>query len=656
MKNIPLPSYSKIILLTIRRVVPVALALGLASVTDSARAATATWQNTGTDFYTAGDFLGGSGAGGIPGTGDTVLFNSVEVTNPNLGSSGTISALVFSTSGTGYTLSASPGATLTLTGGTVITGSNTTGTNTISANLIFSGGGTKDIQTGGVSSTVGSTLIISGNISQSTAGTSLSVDRAGTTYGTLTLSGSNSFSGGVSFAHSGLGLPSVGLNIDNNYALGSGTLTLSNNTLSIGNNSGGAITVGNALTLSSASGNGVSFSGPNTLTFTGTTTLAGATGNKGIQDFNLFAGTMVLSGPIVGGTQGLGDDGYGTLILSGTNTFPGAVVLAPGSTNNGGTTGYAVLEFTQEASLYSGSNSYWTAANISVGAPAYSGTGVLAFMVGGTGSGLFTASDIDTIKSLYVATGGGPGGGAGGLGNGVFLGLDTTNGNFTYNSNIANTNAGSNAIGLMKLGANSLTLGGGNSYTGPTVVSTGTLIVSGSLTGSTTISVANGATLQLSASNALNTSTVLTLAGGTLNTNTENVTISNLTLSGSSTLSLGGTAASTASLGDSHLKTWTGTLTITNWSAPALDATGTNHVFFGGSSTGLTSAQLADIFFFNPTINGQQDSGLYSAAILSTGEVVALAAVPEPQTWGMILSGAGILLAFQRSHKRRMGV
>src|SRR5271155_3113819 len=51
------------------------------------RAASPTWNNTGTDFNTGADWTGGTGPGGIPGTGDNATFSSAKLTNPNLSAS-----------------------------------------------------------------------------------------------------------------------------------------------------------------------------------------------------------------------------------------------------------------------------------------------------------------------------------------------------------------------------------------------------------------------------------------------------------------------------------------------------------------------------------------------------------------------------------------
>ena len=72
--------------------------------------------------------------------------------------------------------------------------------------------------------------------------------------------------------------------------------------------------------------------------------------------------------------------------------------------------------------------------------------------------------------------------GTGGFESGSSLGMDTTGGNATYAGAIANPNSGANALGLVKLGPNVLTLtNAGNTYSGPTKVLNGTLLLSGAV-------------------------------------------------------------------------------------------------------------------------------------------------------------------------------
>ncbi len=74
---------------------------------------------------------------------------------------------------------------------------------------------------------------------------------------------------------------------------------------------------------------------------------------------------------------------------------------------------------------------------------------------------------------------------------------------------------------------------------------------------------------------------------------------------------------------DSHSQNWSSaaTLTIANWNG-SLSGGGNTQLKFGTTVTGLTSSQLSQIRFLNPT---GFPAGTYFAAILNTGEVVPYA-------------------------------
>src|ERR1700680_5104818 len=139
------------------------LSLAVSLPEQSAEAATRNWQNSGTDFNTAGNW-----SGGVPGSGDTARFNSAEGTQPNLSASLTINNLDFTAPAIVYALtSANTGIKLTLlrtgTGGaSAINAVNTTGTNTIDAPLVL-GAAANSTQT--FTQASGGTLIVNGVIS-----------------------------------------------------------------------------------------------------------------------------------------------------------------------------------------------------------------------------------------------------------------------------------------------------------------------------------------------------------------------------------------------------------------------------------------------------------------------------------------------------------
>jgi autotransporter-associated beta strand protein len=166
--------------------------------------------------------------------------------------------------------------------------------------------------------------------------------------------------------------------------------------------------------------------------------------------------------------------GTGTQTLSGSATFRGTTTI------DGGT-----LQFAKSSSLYAGTSTSWVKTKIIVNTG-----GTIAFNVGGTNE--FTTGNIATLL-------GGLGGAVNnnGLRAGSTIAFDTTNassGTFTISDAIANTTGtGGGAVGLRKLGTNTLVLSNANTYAGPTNVDQGTLSVTGSL-GATAVSV-NGGTL-----------------------------------------------------------------------------------------------------------------------------------------------------------------
>ena len=259
----------------------------------------------------------------------------------------------------------------------------------------------------------------------------------------------------------------------------------------------------------------------NGLSGTGTVdTVAGGTPTLTVGNNNA---TSSFGGAIQNtlGTLALTKTGTGTQTLSGANTYSGNTAINAG-----------VLDFAKAASLYAstgGSVSATNAAKVSV-----SNGATLALGVGATTT-YFSSADIATVlaNSSFAS--------------GAVLGLDTTNassGTFTHSSAIANTNSGSNTLGLTKLGAGTLILGGANTYTGPTNVTAGTLQagvassagVNGAFGLNSAVTLANtsGVTLAL---NNYNTQ-IGSLAGG-------GATGGNVTL-GSATLTTGGDNTSPA--------------------------------------------------------------------------------------------------------------
>jgi len=405
--------------------------------------------------------------------------NVAKVTNS---SATTSSTLTINTSSQTYQGTITNGAqplSLVMAGGTqILSGSDSyTGGSTINSGILEFSGTASMPATGAVTVNNGGTLAVAiGGSGQFTTGTS----GAGTVGGLL----------------GGTGGQGAGVTWNSGAALGIDTSSASGTYAGVIANIGG-----NVLGLTKTGSNTLTLTGSNT--YTGATTITGGTlqlGNaNAVQNSTLtvrVANSVAFSSGI--GTFNAGAlAGSGNLVLSDTASNP--VTLSVGG-NNATTTysgalsggGGLVMNGTGAMTL-SGSNSYTGGSTINNGILEFSGTtsmpatgtvtvnngGTLAVATGGAGQFTTGTSGAGTIGGLLSGTGGQ---GAGVTWNsGATLGIDTSAGNATYAGVI--TDIGGNVLGLTKLGANTLTLSSSNTYTGTTTIANGTLSTTGTVGG-----------------------------------------------------------------------------------------------------------------------------------------------------------------------------
>ena len=244
---------------------------------------------------------------------------------------------------------------------------------------------------------------------------------------------------------------------------GTGTLILSNasNSYTGGTSmAGGILSVGSDGVLGNTSG-GLTFDGgalQTTATFSSARTVT-MTGNGTVNTDS--ATTLTLSGIINGGPLGrLTKEGTGTLILSGVNTYSGGTTVTTGtlqgntSSLQGNITNNATVIFDQGTTgTYAGNMS-------GTGALIKNGVGTLIL----TGTNGYTGETTVSTGTLQGNTS-------------SLQGNITNNATVIFDQGTTGTYAGnmSGTGALIKDGVGTLILGGVNTYSGETTVSTGTL-------------------------------------------------------------------------------------------------------------------------------------------------------------------------------------
>ena len=373
---------------------------------------------------------------------------------------------------------------------------------------------------------------------------------------------------------------------------------------------------------------GLSKSGAGTLLLNASNAYGGAT--------SVLAGTLRLgaSGALPGGTAlsfgDLNTGSTGILDLGGFNANVGGLVAASGATaniiGNSSTTNDSTLSFATGTSVFEGKiQDALGNGTRKVGVTVSSGSLTLA------GDNSFSGPTTIEGGTLQI----GAGGVSGSLG--ATPGV-ANNGTLVFNraDNIAFTPAITGSGAVEKMGVGTVTLGGSNSYAGSTTIREGTVLLTGSLTATSSITIESGI-LQLGAANRIADGAALALNGGVFNSNGFSETLGQVTLNGSGRFELG-SGASALRFADSSANLWFGDLLISSWSGSGSGG-GVDQLIFGNSASALTADQLALMRFVDPFGPG---SGLYHAAILSTGEVVA---IPEPQSAALLLAAAGLLRA-----------
>ena len=557
------------------------------------------------------------------------------------------------------------GGTFTVNGGTI---DNTSGSAKVVLNVNpISVGGDFAFSTGGGTANNNLTLPGAVNLGGGTRtitnnGAGVLTLGGGITNGTLAKSGSGTLRISGTNSHAGTTINAGKLVAVGSSALGSGTITMQTGSSTLHLQRDSSLTVANAWSfptrnftqtiiidrvnsgnsadwtvsggLAQLSGNTmiwqkgsnitntptVDLSGgmPSTDSTVGTIKMVAESVNLRINNIsNTRARTMELAGDTTGnevyGIITQNNSHPSGLLKSGTGTWTlsGATHSQSGAYSNGTTVTGGILNTTKATAL----SKYNTAGKVIING------GTLGVRVGGAG---WTTTEVDTMLTNATKTSGA-------------IGIDTTNGNLTQWTPFAGAgNFG--ALGLTKLGSNTLILDQANTYTGTTNVNAGTLSISssGSIANTTAVTVAAGAKFIYNSSTALHLAPDLNGSGS-----------NKATFSGEGAVN----AAMTLNSLDDVLSPGNspGTQTFT----PAQDWASFSYDWEVNNFTGTTAGTDFDQIILGSTLNLSGGSGAYQLNVLglTAGDVGGL--VPNfseiNRSW-TILTSAGTLAGFNAAN------
>ena len=611
-------------------------------------------------------------------------------------------ALIFNGAGT---IDFNPGS-LTLTDNAItdFAGSASTAT-TLTGGLYLGTNGSSVVPTGttpiaisgatGISALLlaGTGQIDSGAITAGQSGTTLSIFGSNNTSATMLSPVTNTYSGTYSLPAGAVG--------NATFEFYAGAFNTFNITTAIGSSMNPANSSGSQF------GDMVDINGGGTVVFGaagtnnapiniigGTTLKIGngtALGFGGPLGYNYLNNTNVVLIGVPTTTVGTGSPNTGSLDLNG-QTINNVIALNGGNLTNTSSTAAIIQNGVAGINLTNAGTGYVASSSVAVTLSGGGGSGAAASGKSALGSAGKDASFAGVYQVTTTTAGSGytsaptvtianNGTGTTATGTAVLSNVSLTgtsntiggsNGNMTINAVVSGSGGG-----FSKVGTDTVTLNGINTYSGATTVSAGTLALgaTGSIASTPGINVASGATYDVSAVGAYSVAAGQTLSGGGTVNNTGNTTTiaagafltpssvsiaatqlkfnGNLVLAGSTNLTIYSGATDSVAITGGTL-TYGGSLTV------AINGTETNGLY--GLFTGETSTSSN---FASVTVDGMSltnnsgtwtgtgtggESATFYTSGLNDGDLV-LGAVPEPSRWSLLLIGTVVLagVAWRRS-------
>lgn len=437
-----------------------------------------------------------TGARSVVISGNTVLSGSNDFSgNINL-SGGTLSLNSNNASGTG-SMTVGAARTINNTSGAKITLSNSSyswnGDLTV-ASSVTAAASAIDFGTGGVTLNKGSNLLITLSadvtIGGVISGTSVnSFQKSGN--GTLTLTGLNTFTGGLTVSAGRVNINNGG----NGTASSVGTERLTiNNDRAIGNTSGSSITLttNNPITLFGGGGGNFSFLGPDNLNLgNGAVSLGGSAAST--RSWTISNATLTLGGAIsepLNVATGIMKLGNGTLVLSGANAYTGSTTVRAGTLVAGNSSAFG--NATSAIAVGDSGTAAGDSATLLIDGARTLSRNISANNNSSSNSGAVTIGGTNPTSTSAIFSGNVT------LNRNVSL-TSLNSGATTEFSGIISQSGGTRTVSINGgSNAGTVSLTAGNTYGGTTTVNSGTLLANnttGSATGSGSVVVKNTATL-----------------------------------------------------------------------------------------------------------------------------------------------------------------
>jgi len=576
------------------------------------------------DFSFAGDINLGDGDLTISSTGTTTITGALTVGSYSVSSAATISNNITTSGAQSYLAGSSIGGTdnqaVTLTASSVTFGTSVAAIGddidlTITGNMTTTG----EFESN-ASATFG-LLSVSGT---SAIGANITTNSTQTYTGATTVSANNTFTTTNSNLIFGSTLDSASSTARNLTAsVGTGVVQFSGEvggTQALGAISitGGLdldanITSASSLSVSSTSNLGANVTTSGTQTYTGRATLS--------SDSTLTGSTVNFGGQIIGGSNALtvtgnfdldgaasgitnlsvsGSSNLGANVTTtGTQTYTGATTLSAATTLQGSTVNLNAVTGGSNALTITGNldldGDIAGVTNLSVSGTTNIG-GDVATISNQTYTGLTTVSASKTLSGAAITA------------SVVNLGSNDLGISNTAASSITGVVSGTGGS-LTKLGSGTLTLSNANTYTGDTTIDAGTLTVTGTLSDSTDVIVASGATYDVDEND-----TVKSVTGvGTTNVASNKTLILSSSNNGSS---------STVFEGSGNLtKAGTGTLTLLGESTISGTVTVSGGVLYAGNASSSSTTIIDnDITVNGGTLGG---GGIISGTVTATNGTIA---------------------------------